>query len=79
MLQTLKEILAKSNKKLDVENINGETKIYGEIDIDSLELAEFIILIEEEFDISIGDDEVDECQNMNDLVSLVEQRLFDVR
>ena len=79
MLQTLKEILAKSNKKLDVENINGETKIYGEIDIDSLELAEFIILIEEEFDISIGDDEVDECQNMNDLVSLVDQRLFDVR
>jgi acyl carrier protein len=79
MLQTLKEILAKSNKKLDVENINGETRIYEEIDIDSLELAEFIILIEEEFDISIGDDEVDECQNMNDLVSLVEQRLFDVR
>jgi acyl carrier protein len=74
MLEKLKEILAKTNKKLDITKVNGESNIYGEIGIDSLELAEFIVVIEEELNITISDEEFDKCQNMNDLVKLVENK-----
>ena len=58
--------LAEENLDIDVANIDFESKI-SDLDIDSIDLVDFIMLVEEEFEIEFSDEELDEIESLADM------------
>ena len=44
------------------------------MDIDSIDLVDFIMVIAEEFEIEFTDEELDEIETLSDIVSLIESK-----
>lgn len=65
--------LAEENLDVDTANLDFESKI-SDMDIDSIDLVDFIMVIEEEFEIEFTDEELDEIENLSDIVSLIESK-----
>ena len=65
--------LAEENLDIDTSDLDFETKI-SDMDIDSIDLVDFIMVIEEEFDIEFSDEELDEIETLSDIVSLIESK-----
>ena len=65
--------LAEENLDIDLANIDFESKI-SDLDIDSIDLVDFIMLVEEEFEIEFSDEELDEIESLADIVSLIESK-----
>lgn len=65
--------LAEENLDINTSNLDFESKI-SDMDIDSIDLVDFIMVIEEEFDIEFTDEELDEIETLSDIVSLIESK-----
>lgn len=65
--------LAEENLDIDTSNLDFEEKI-SDMNIDSIDLVDFIMVIEEEFDIEFTDEELDEIETLSDIVSLIESK-----
>jgi len=65
--------LAEENLDIDTSNLDFEDKI-SDMDIDSIDLVDFIMVIEEEFEIEFTDEELDEIETLSDIVSLIESK-----
>ena len=61
--------LAEENLDIDTSDLDFESKI-SDMDIDSIDLVDFIMVIEEEF----ADEELDEIETLSDIVSLIESK-----
>lgn len=65
--------LVKENLDINVDEIDFEKEI-SEYDIDSIDMLDFIMAIEDKYDIEFSDDELDEIEKFSDLVSLIESK-----
>lgn len=65
--------LAGENLDIDVENINFATKI-EDLDIDSIDLLDFIMTIEDKFDVEFSDEELDQIDSLEDIVEILEKK-----
>lgn len=65
--------LAEENLDIDTTDLDFEEKI-SDMDIDSIDLVDFIMIIEEEFEIEFTDEELDEIETLSDIVSLIESK-----
>lgn len=72
MLEKVKELLAEQ-LKLDVTTINEETNLKEDLGVDSLDLFEFIMACEEEFDIEIDTEEVSNFTTLKEVVAYIEK------
>lgn len=54
-----------------VDEINPESKLEEDLDIDSLDRVELLMYIEEEFDIEIDDEKAMKCKTFQNLVDYV--------
>ena len=70
--ERLKE-LAVENLDIDPDQIDLDSKI-SDLDIDSIDLVDFIMVIEDEFSIEFSDEELDEIESFADIVSLIESK-----
>lgn len=70
--ERLKE-LAVENLDIDSDQIDLDSKI-SDLDIDSIDLVDFIMIIEDEFSIEFSDEELDEIESFADIVSLIESK-----
>ena len=70
--ERLKE-LAVENLDIDPDQIDLDSKI-SDLDIDSIDLVDFIMTIEDEFSIEFSDEELDEIESFADIVSLIESK-----
>lgn len=57
----------------DESQIDFDAKI-SDMDIDSIDLVDLIMAIEEEFEIEFADEELDEIETLSDIVSLIESK-----
>ena len=57
----------------DESQIDFDAKI-SDMDIDSIDLVDLIMAIEEEFEIELADEELDEIETLSDIVSLIESK-----
>ena len=62
-------------KELDVDEFALDANLVNEYEIDSIGLLDFIMTVEEEFDIEFEDDELEEIESARDVISLVESKL----
>lgn len=72
MLEKLKELL---NETVDVDkeiDINENTVILRDLDIDSLDMVELVCAVEDEFDIEIADKKIKSIVTIGDLIDYIE-------
>jgi len=74
MFEKIKKLLVEQ-MGIDEKLITPESKLISELELNSLELAEFILTCEEEFRISIKDDDLKKLVCVNDIVKYVEENL----
>ncbi|WP_412032180.1 acyl carrier protein [Malacoplasma muris] len=74
MIEKINKVLAKSTSNLKLNKSNMD-KTIKELGLDSLELMEIIVQIEEEFKITLDDEKLVNLKTPNDLIKLVESTL----
>jgi len=74
VLEKIKEYLA-DIVMCDPEDITEDTEFGTDIMIDSVDLVDLIVRLEDEFGISIAEDDVFNVKRVSDVIKLVEGRL----
>ena len=70
MIEKVKEILA---KKIDISNLKEDDSL-SELGLDSLDLVETMIEIEEELQIEFTSEEIANLKTLKDVVKLIESK-----
>ncbi|MDU5086740.1 MAG: phosphopantetheine-binding protein [Anaerococcus vaginalis] len=65
--------LVKENLDINEDEIDFEKEI-TEYDIDSIDMLDFIMAIEDKYYIEFSDDELDEIEKFSDVISLIESK-----
>ncbi len=73
MLDKIKKLI---EEKLNVspDKITLETSFVDDLGADSLDAVELVMTVEEEFDITISDEEAQSLQTVGDLVKIIESK-----
>lgn len=67
-------ILELASDELMLDNVNLDADFTKEYDLDSIALLDFIMTIEEEFDVEISEKELNELKSVNDIIVLIENK-----
>lgn len=65
--------LVKENLDINEDEIDFEKEI-TDYDIDSIDMLDFIMAIEDKYEIEFSDDELDEIEKFSDVISLIESK-----
>lgn len=71
MFEKIKEILVEE-MQVDPENVTMEAELVNDLGVNSLELADLILLCEEKFDIEINDEDIHKFITVADVVVYLE-------
>lgn len=71
MLETLKKLLA-DELQIDPANVTEDAELSADLGINSIELANLIMICEEKFDITIDDDDIHKLVTVGDVVEYLE-------
>lgn len=70
VVKTITKMMALTNKSISFE-IKGETDIYSDLGIDSVEVMDLLGLLEKEFEVTINVEQAVENKTVNDIVRLL--------
>ena len=71
MFEKIKEILVEE-MQVDPENVTMEAELVNDLGVNSLELADLILLCEEKFDIEINDEDIHKFITVADVVTYLD-------
>ncbi|MBE6653742.1 MAG: acyl carrier protein [Ruminococcaceae bacterium] len=71
MLETLKKLLVEE-LQIDPATVTPEAELSADLGINSIELANLIMLCEEKFDVTIDDDDIHKLVTVGDVASYLE-------
>ncbi len=74
VLETVKSIII-DQLKVSSDNITLETDLINDLDADSLNAVEIIMAIEDEYEITIPDEEAEKMRTVGDIVKYLELRV----
>lgn len=60
---------------INKDDIAPETSLEDDLHLDSLDLTEYVVFIEQEFDIDIPDEEMPNFKTIQDVVTYIEENL----
>jgi len=69
------EALISEQFGVDKSEINLNTSFVEDLNADSLDVVEFIMALEEEFDIQINDEDVENIKTVGDVVNYINEKL----
>ena len=72
MFQEIKKLLVEQ-MGLDAGSVTPEAKLIADLRLNSLELAEFILICEEEFEITIEDSDLRKMISVTDIAEYIEK------
>ncbi len=73
IFEKVKEIIA-DQLGIDTEEIKMETKLIDDLGVDSLEIFEVIMSLEEEFEIEIPNEDVEGMKSVEEMVKYIESK-----
>ena len=73
MFEKIKNILIEE-MQVDPEAITEDAELVNDLGVNSLELADLILLCEEKFDIEIDDEDIHKFITVSDVVAYLEQK-----
>ncbi len=76
VFETVKEIIVEV-KDIAAEDIKLESNFEADLEADSLDIVEMIMLLEEKFDFEIPEDAAEAMKTVKDVVDYIEKRLAD--
>ena len=76
MLETLREVICRF-VAIDPEKLTEETNIRSELGLNSLELINIAVAIEDEFDVEIPDREVGNIETLGDAIKVIQKYMED--
>jgi acyl carrier protein len=71
MFETLKKLLV-DELQIDPKAITADAELSSDLGINSIELANLIMICEEKFDITIDDDDIHKLVTVGDVVAYLE-------
>lgn len=71
MFETLKNILVEE-LQLDPEEVKPEAELTNDLGINSIELADLVLMCEDKFGVEIEDDDIQQFVTIADVVSYLE-------
>ncbi|MDD2446845.1 MAG: acyl carrier protein [Tissierellia bacterium] len=74
MFDKVKKIIA-DELDADVEEIKMETSLMKDLEADSLDAVEIMMALEDEFEITIPDEDAENFKNIGDIVKFVEAKI----
>lgn len=72
MLETMREVICRF-VDIDPNTLTEETNIRSELGLNSLELINIAVAIEDEFDVEIPDREVGNIETLGDAMAIIEK------
>ena len=72
IFEKVKAIIGEQLDVEDVEGITLETSLMKDLEADSLDAVEIMMALEDEFEITIPDEDAEKFANIGDIVSYVE-------
>lgn len=60
------------------DSISLETSFKNDLNADSLDLVELIMALEDEFDLELEDENIDNIQTINDVITYIEKLTLDI-
>ncbi|MBR5438575.1 MAG: acyl carrier protein [Clostridia bacterium] len=76
MLDRIREVICRY-VSIDPEKLTEETNIRSELGLNSLELINIAVAIEDEFDVEIPDREVGNLETLGDAIRIIEKYMED--
>ncbi len=76
MLETLREVICRF-VDIDPNTLTEDTNIRSELGLNSLELINIAVAIEDEFDVEIPDREVGNIETLGDAIKVIEKYIED--
>lgn len=70
MLEEIKKLISKE-LNIDQEKITPESRLNEDLAVDSLDAIELIMTLEEEFDVSIPDEEAQKFKTVGDIITFI--------
>lgn len=73
VFEKIKSILSEQFDIEDPESITMETNLFEDLDADSLDLADLLATVEDEFDIEASDDVISSINTVGDVVNYISE------
>ncbi|WP_346886237.1 acyl carrier protein [Clostridium sp. UBA4395] len=74
VLERVKKVIAKE-LGVEAEELNIQASFTDDLGIDSLEIFEIVMSLEEEFDIEIPNEDIENIKNVQDISSYIESKV----
>lgn len=74
MLDKVRKMLAEQ-LNISVEKITPESRVIEDLGADSLDVVEMLMLLEDEFDVTVSDEESVNLRTVADIVKVIEEKL----
>ena len=75
VFEEVKKALCKANPGLEESKVVSAALLKDDLDIDSLDLVEIAMSLEDVFNITLPEDEMENITTVGDVVSIIEARL----
>ena len=75
VFEEVKKALCKANAGLDESKVVSGALLKDDLDIDSLDLVEVAMALEDTFSLTLPEDEMEDIRTVGDIVSVIEARL----
>ena len=73
-LDKVKKLLAEQ-LNISVDTINEDSKIIEDLGADSLDVVEMLMVLEDEFDVTVSDEESLKLKTVGDIVNLIDKKV----
>ncbi len=74
VFETVKQVIMEI-KDISEDKITMESRFVEDLDADSLDVVEMLMLLEEKYDFSVPEDKLDDMKAVKDIVAFFEERL----
>ncbi|WP_438830986.1 phosphopantetheine-binding protein [Streptococcus pluranimalium] len=72
--ETVVKVIRQQRREDDL-SVTPEMSLRDDLGVDSIELMEFVIALEDEFNINIPDEDVDQMVRMSDLLTYLDKKV----
>mgnify|MGYP000979463087 FL=1 len=73
--EKVKDIIVEQLRVEDADSITLETSMMKDLEADSLDAVEIIMALEDEFEISIADEDAENFKNIGDIVKYIDDNI----
>lgn len=75
LFEKVRDIIAEELGVDDVDSITMETSMMDDLDADSLDAVEIIMALEDEFEITVPDEDAEGFKSIGDIVKYIESQI----